>query len=157
MFPFFGLYRSIWHTNCGQLLARVPGEIICETFSNLSNEDLKNAALCNQSMNEITTPIVYKRSTLSTPKPLFMWSKDIPEDYAANVFLDPEGNKDVDQKLIDFLAKVVCLIDVFVVFSMIHEPLPRYFPRDGLRGCKSCTYPSVFREWVSYNPHLKHY
>lgn len=143
--PLFRLCRSIWYTNCGKLLARVPGEIICEIFSNLSNEDLKNAALCNRSMNEIATPIVYKRSTLSTLKTLFMWSEDIPKDYAANVFLDPKKNKDVDQKLIDFLAKVVCLFDVFVVFNMIHEPLPVV----SSGACKSCIF--------SCNPHLKHY
>lgn len=99
-----------------QLLERIPVEIICEIFSNLSSKDLKNAALCNRSLNEITTPILYKRSTLSTLKTLFMctWSEDIPKDYAANVFLDPEKNKDVDTKLDDFLAKVVSLFDIFV-------------------------------------------
>lgn len=109
-------------------------EIICEIFSILSNKDLKNAALCDRSLNEIATPILYKRSTLSTLKALhvFMgtWSEDIPEDYAANVFLDPEKNKDVDTRLKDFLARVVSLFDIFVVFIIsmiryIHVLYPR--------------------------------
>lgn len=122
--PVFGVYRSaseILVSDYRQLLERIPVEIICEIFSNFSSKDLKNAALCNRSLNEITTPILYKRSTLSTLKTLFMctWSEDIPKDYAANVFLDPEKNKDVDTKLNDFLAKVVSLFDIFVF--CIHE------------------------------------
>lgn len=38
-----------------------------------------------------------------------MWSEELPKDYAANVFLDPEKNKDADKKINDFLATVVSL------------------------------------------------
>lgn len=82
-------------------------EIACEIFSNLSSEDLREFALCNRALNEITTPFIYKRSVLRTLETLFMWSEDLPKDYAANVFLDPEKNKDADKKFKDFFAKVV--------------------------------------------------
>lgn len=92
----------------GQLLQRIPVEIICEICGNLSNEDLKKVVLCNRALNEVATPIMYKRSKLSTLKALFMWSEEgFPKDYAANVFLDPEKNKDADKKFNDFLAKLV--------------------------------------------------
>lgn len=75
----------------------------------MSIGNLKNIALCNRALNDIATPIIYKRSTLSTLKALFMWSEELPKDYAANVFLDPEKNKDADKKINDFLATVVSL------------------------------------------------
>lgn len=82
-------------------------EIVYKIFSNLSIGHLKNVALCNRALNEIATPIIYKQLTLGTPKTLFMWSEELPKDYAANVFLDPEKNTDADKKINDFLAKVV--------------------------------------------------
>lgn len=71
---------------------------------------LKNLALSNRALNEIATPILYKRSKLNTLKPLFIWSEEgLPKNYAANVFLDPEKNKEVDKKFTDFIATLVRL------------------------------------------------